>query len=105
VSIPTDENRDLLTVVATITARPDKVQEVKDLLGAIIEPTRKEDGNITYALHQSTDDPTVFVFYEVWTSRAALDTHLGSPGLQEGLAALGALVAAPPVIVPLHRIG
>lgn len=103
-SIPTDDQPDLLVVVATITAKPGKEQEVKDLLLSVIEPTRAERGNVLYTLHQGTDDPATFVFYENWTSRAELDEHLASPGLQAGLAALADLVAAAPVIVPLHRI-
>lgn len=104
-TIPTDDKPDLTVVVATITAQAGKEQEVKDLLLSILEPTRAEDGCVLYTLHQAQDDPATFVFYENWDSRAALDTHLASPGLQEGLAALGKLVAAAPVIIPLNRIG
>lgn len=103
-TLPTDDNRDLVVVVATITAKPGKEQEVKDLLSSIIEPTRAEDGNVVYTLHQGLDDPATFVFYENWTSRDLLNAHLVTPGLREGLAALGSLVAGPPVIVALHRI-
>jgi quinol monooxygenase YgiN len=104
-SIPTDDDRELLTVVATITAKPDKVEDVRDLLLSIIEPTRKEDGNVAYTLHQGHDDPTVFVFYEVWTGTDKLAAHLGSPALTTGLKALGELCTAPPAIHTLDRIG
>jgi quinol monooxygenase YgiN len=104
-SIPTDENRGLLTVVATITAKPGNEQTVKDLLLSIIEPTRAEDGNVAYTLHQGDEDPAVFVFYEVWESKEKLRAHLGTPALTEGLTALGELCTVPPVIVTLDRIG
>ena len=103
-TLPTDDQPDLVVVVATITAKPGKEQEVKDLLSSIIEPTRAEDGCVVYTLHQGTEDPATFVFYENWTSAEALGTHLASPMLQDGLAALGPLVAGPPVIVSLTRI-
>jgi quinol monooxygenase YgiN len=103
-TVPADDNRDLLTVVATITAKPGNEQQVKDLLSSFIEPSRADRGNVAYTLHQGADDPATFVFYEVWESKELLGEHLASPVLQEGLAALGPLVAGPPVIVPLNRI-
>lgn len=103
--VPTDSDPSLLTVVATITARPDTVDKVKELLSAILEPTRTEDGCVAYTLHQGAADPTTFVFYEVWRDQAALGVHAGSLSMREGLKALGALLAGPPVIVPLTRIG
>ncbi len=103
--VPTDSDPSLLTVVATITARPETVDQVEGMLTAILEPTRAEDGCVAYTLHQGAADPTTFVFYEVWRDQAALAAHSGSPALKEGLKALGGLVAAAPVIVPLTRIG
>lgn len=104
-TIPTDDKPDLTVVVATVTAKAGQEQEVKDLLLSILGPTRAEDGCVLYTLQQGQDDPATFVFYENWDSRAALDAHLASPGLQAGLAALGPLVATAPVITPLHRVG
>ena len=82
-SIPTDENRDLLSVVATMRAKPGKEQELRALLESLIEPTRAESGCTTYALHQGTQDPQLFVFYENWTSDAHLDAHLAMPYLAD----------------------
>ena len=103
-SIPTDENRGLLSVVATMRAKAGKEQEVRDLLESLIEPTRAEADNVTYALHQGTADPAVFVFYENWTSQAALDAHLGTPHLQAALPKIPELLDGDLVITPLNRI-
>lgn len=103
-SIPTDSNRDLLSVVATMRAKPGKEQEVRALLESLIEPTLAEDGNHTYALHQGAADPAVFIFYENWTSQAHLDAHLGTPHLAAALPQIPDLLDGDLVITPLTRI-
>jgi quinol monooxygenase YgiN len=90
--------RQSLRVVARITARPETVDQVRDLLTGFIEPTRKESGCIVYELLQNTQDPTDFTFVEEWTDDAALDAHLASPHLTRGLPTLQQLVAQPPDI-------
>jgi quinol monooxygenase YgiN len=104
VSVPTDENRDLLTVVATMRAKPGKEVALRELLESLVEPTRAEDGCHTYALHQGATDAAVFVFYENWTSQDHLDAHLGSSHVQAALGRLEELVDGELVITPLRRI-
>lgn len=103
-SIPTDEKRDLLTAVATMRAKPGKEQELRELLEGLIAPTRAEADNVTYALHQGSQDPAVFVFYEIWTSQDALDAHLAMPHLQAALPRIPDLLDGDLVITPLHRV-
>lgn len=103
-SIPTDSNRELLSVVATMRAKPGKEQELRKLLEGLVEPTRAESTNHTYALHQGSKDPAVFVFYENWDSQDALDAHLAEPHLQAALPHIPELLDGELVITPLHRI-
>ena len=94
----------LLTVVAEITAKAGKEAELKRLLLGLVEPTRKEEGCVQYDLHQSTDTPARFVFYENWTSREALDRHLKSPHLTACLVAVAEVLAETPRILTYTRI-
>ncbi len=87
-----------LRVVAHITSKPDTVQQTKELLTGLIEPTRAEDGCVTYELLQNNNDPTDFTFVEEWADDAALDAHLNSPHLGSALPLLADLLAAPPDI-------
>ena len=80
---PTDDRRDLLTVVANMKAKPGKEQELRAALEALVEPTSREHGYVNYDLHQAADDPGVFYFYENWESEAALDAHLSTPHLAQ----------------------
>lgn len=70
-----------VTVLARIRAREGMEEKVRQELLALVAPSRREEGCIEYKLHQSEDNQTVFMFYENWTSRAALDKHLSMPYL------------------------
>ena len=72
---------------------------MRELLRAIVEPTRGERGCLKYELFQARDTPTAFVFVEEWESDALLDAHLGGPTIQGALPRLMPLLAAPPDIV------
>jgi quinol monooxygenase YgiN len=78
---PTDDRRDLLTVIAYMKAAPGKEDELRAALEALIEPTTKEPGYVNYDLHQGVEDPAAFFFYENWESPAHLDAHLETPHL------------------------
>lgn len=104
-SIPTDENRNLLTVIATMRAQPGKEDELRAALEALIEPTRAEAPNHVYALHQGTQDPLEFAFYEVWDDQAGLDAHLATPHLQAALPKIPDLLDGELVIRPMNRVG
>lgn len=84
-----------LTVVARIRAQPGRTDEVREALLGLVWPTRKEAGCINYDLHQSQEDPTLFLFYENWESPEALDAHGRSAHIQAFRARSGELLAAP----------
>ena len=89
---------DTIRAVAHIKARPDKVEAMRELLTGLLEPTRKEDGCLSYILTQNTDDPTDFTFIEEWQSAQHMQTHLGSAHIQEALSHLPNVGAADPDI-------
>jgi quinol monooxygenase YgiN len=83
-------------VVARITAKPDKVSELRTILSSLIEPTQKEKGCIRYEMLENRSDPTDFTFVEEWSDDLALETHLNS--LQSSLPKVMEFVAEPPEI-------
>lgn len=103
-SIPTDSNRGLLTVIANARAKAGKEDALRAALEALIEPTSKEDGYVTYALHQGADDPAVFYFYENWDSAAHLEAHLATAHIASFLAVMEDLLDGPLVIQQLKRV-
>ena len=68
-----------ITVIARMQAKQGKENAVKQELAALIGPTRKEPGCISYILHQSAEDKTSFMFYEHWADKKDLDEHLKKP--------------------------
>jgi quinol monooxygenase YgiN len=82
-----------ITVVAQVTAKSDAVDAVKSELLKMLAPTRQEEGCLEYRLHQDSDDPAVFVFYENWRSRTCLERHVDSPHYRAYAAAVGELLA------------
>ena len=101
---PTDDRRDLLTVIASMRARPGKEQDLRDALEALIAPTTQEAGYVNYDMHQGVEDPAVFFFYENWESGDALDAHLAAPHLQQILTRLDELLEGELSITRLRRI-
>lgn len=94
----------MYTIIGTVTARPDTREELLTLLAAQVVPTRAEAGCVNYDFHVDSADPCVFVFYENWTDRAALDRHLAMPHLQPLFSQLDRLLACPVDIRPLTML-
>ena len=65
-----------LTVLARVRARKDALERVKQECLALVAPSRAEEGCLGYDLHQSEEERTLFLFYENWESREALERHL-----------------------------
>ncbi|HSH85955.1 MAG TPA: putative quinol monooxygenase [Methylophilus sp.] len=90
-----------LSLVAFIYAKPGYQDEVATTLKSLIELSRSEAGCINYDLHQSSDDPTVFVMYENWHDRSDLDHHFNMPYMQEIMKSLPEMLRAP---VEMHYL-
>lgn len=94
-----------LTVLARIKAKRGREEEVKKELKALIEPTRSESGCINYDLHQTVDDPSVFMFYENWRSKEDLDRHMETPHFKAWSEKAADLIDGPPDVTLWHIIG
>ncbi|MCI0628612.1 MAG: antibiotic biosynthesis monooxygenase [Acidobacteria bacterium] len=95
---------EMLTVVAHVRAKSGKEDEVRQGLRALLAPTRREEGCINYDMHESTETPGQFVFYENWTSRALLDAHLASAHIRTFFARIPELLAEQPRITFWRRV-
>ncbi len=84
-----------VTVLATIKAKPGLEEKVREVVMALVPPTRKEAGCINYDLHQSIDDKSVFMLYENWVSKRDLDEHLAMPYLQDFIGKADEILSEP----------
>jgi quinol monooxygenase YgiN len=85
-------------IVARITSRPEKLEEVRSILLGLVERTRTEKGCISYQLLQDKNDPREFCFIEEWTDDSAIDAHLMTPHLQDAFSRVKSLLAGDPDI-------
>ena len=67
-----------VVVVATMTAKPESVDTVREACKRAIEEVHQEPGCDLYALHESNG---TFVFVEQWADEDALKTHSGAPAI------------------------
>lgn len=79
--------------IAHFRAKPGSEQALEDALMACVAPTRAEKGNVNYDLHRGQNNPAVFVIYEGWKSRDALEAHFQTPHFQTLMATVEGLVA------------
>ncbi|MBU1315908.1 MAG: antibiotic biosynthesis monooxygenase [Alphaproteobacteria bacterium] len=92
----------IVSLIATLTARPETREELFRLLVDQVGLTRAEHGCINYNLHVDASDPYVFVFYENWQSQADLDAHMKMPHLKPLLSQIDRLLAKPIEMWRLH---
>ena len=67
--------KDAVTLIVLLRAREGQEVLLEAELRALISPTRKEEGCITYELHRCADAIGAFLLHEVWESRDAHTAH------------------------------
>ena len=87
-----------LRVIARVKAKPDQVTQMREILTALVDATRREPGCLSYELLQNQADATEFVFVERWASAAAEQAHFVTPHLLTTLQQLTGLLASEPQI-------
>jgi quinol monooxygenase YgiN len=94
-----------VTVIARVQARPGREEELRDELLSLLAPTRIETGCIDYDLHQSQEEPGLFLLFESWASREDLERHLESVHLRAFQRRAEGLLASPPEVSLYRRLG
>lgn len=87
-----------LRVIARAHAKLDHVAQVREILTALVDATRREPGCLSYELLQNHADKTEFVFVEQWANTAAEQAHFMTPHLLATLQRLSGLLASEPQI-------
>ena len=69
----------MIYVIAELRLRPGTAEKAVAAARASVAETVKEDGCISYDMHQSVTDPARLVLIERWDSREALARHMETP--------------------------
>jgi len=88
----------MIKVVAKMTLKQGKVEDLKVVASGLIAETIKEEGNIIYQLFQDVKKPEVVFFIEEWQSNEALKQHAQSRHFQEAMSAIKEMLAKEPEI-------
>lgn len=77
-----------VSVIATITAKDGRGDEVIAAFEGAKDAVAAEAGTLVYVLHRNQSDPNVFYVTELYEDQAALDAHMAGPAMA-ALAGLG----------------
>jgi quinol monooxygenase YgiN len=86
--------KDAVTLVVILRAKPGQESLLEAELRALIPPTRREEGCLTYDLHRAVEPPDGFLLHEVWATRDHHRQHLRTPHFLRWDARKDALLAA-----------
>ena len=64
-----------ITKRVTFIAKPDSIDKMKELLTAMVKPSKAEDGCLFYDIFQYKEHPEKFMAVETWRDEKALDGH------------------------------
>jgi quinol monooxygenase YgiN len=71
--------KEAVTLIVQLRPRDSQEMLLEAELRALVGPTRKEEGCLTYDLYRSAEGPSAFLLYEVWASREAHTQHTNTP--------------------------
>jgi quinol monooxygenase YgiN len=86
--------KDAVTLIVLLRPRDGQEILLEAELRALVGPTRKEDGCLTYDLHRSAEGPISYLLHEVWASREAHSRHINTPHFLRWNARKDALLAS-----------
>ena len=72
-----------LQVIARYRLAPGNEEEVLALLPQVVEASRAEPGNVSYAVYRALDDDREVILLERYASRDAFEAHRESPHFKD----------------------
>lgn len=90
----------MVDVVATLVAKPGRVDAVEQMLAAALDTVRAEQGCLRYDLYRVRGDDDALLMLEQWASSADLRAH----GASEHFAALSARMGPELADRPVVRV-
>jgi quinol monooxygenase YgiN len=71
--------KNAVTLVVILRPKPGQETLLEAELRALVAPTRREEGCITYNLHRAIEPPGAFLLHEVWATRDDHRLHTKTP--------------------------
>lgn len=86
--------KDAVTLIVQLRPREGQELLLEAELRALVGPTRKEEGCLTYDLFRSSEAPAAFLLHEVWASREDHARHTNTAHFLRWNARKDALLAS-----------
>jgi quinol monooxygenase YgiN len=86
--------KNAVTLVVVLRPKPGQETLLEAELRALVGPTRREEGCITYDLHRAIEPPGAFLLHEVWATRDHHRQHTQTPHFLRWDARKDALLAS-----------
>jgi len=75
---------EIITLTAKLTIKEGKEKEFEAMMKEVVPKVRAEEGNLTYTMCRSKDNPRAFLFFEEYADQEAVQAHgqhLGELGI------------------------
>lgn len=92
-------------IMAILTARDGKSEELMALLATMVAPSRAEPGNLRWDIWRDVGDANRFVLDELYADAAAIDHHRATPHFQHYLSRVNDLATRIAVVAEPVQIG
>lgn len=70
-------------IVCSLRTTPQHRKDFSELLAALVEPARAEEGCLYYDVYQDRNDPDAFFILDGWKNQEAVDAHIKHPNVQK----------------------
>ena len=87
-----------MIVVAKLKAQEGKEATLETALRDMVKKVASEEETEIYTLHKSSEDSSLFMFYEKYKNADALKQHSATPHFKALFTTIQPLLAAPPEI-------
>ncbi len=88
----------MIVVKGKFQAKPDKIEDLKNLSLNMLAPSRVDRGCISYEFCESSSEKGVFFFVEEWLDRESLQNHFETEHFQEFMEYFPSLILGEPII-------
>ena len=87
-----------MVVIAKIKAKSGKEAELERGFKEFLTKIESEEGCLVYEVHRDHKDPSIFITYEKYRDKEALNDHASTPHVLEFLPILLTLIEGEPVL-------
>ncbi len=85
----------MIVVTLRMVVRSGKRREFLQTLRGLLEPTRVEEGCLSYRLYQDVENKNAFTLVEEWETQEDLDSHIRTDNYKKLLVTMDLLREAP----------